>query len=439
MSTDNKLFWNSNIRLSVLIISLLSLFFNTCQENPNDFTLGEEYVESQTDLNLIDTFSVSLSTVILDTVITSGTGRLLIGNYRDDIFGKVTSSSYFQIGMPDNADLIDNDDVYDSLRLVIRYNNYFYGDTTKSQKILVHQLTENIKLDENDVITSNTEFNYNPELVGSIIYSPRPNNSIDTLTIKISDGIGLDLFTKLKDGSEILTDDESFINYFHGLVLKADDSYEGSIIGFSVDDAKLILYTSRNGGSDEELNYEFLLEDSTRQFNNVKHDFTSTRLNSLTEQRSGISNTKTDGLSFLQGGIGLEIRVDFPSLQEILLRDRGKIVKAQLSIAPSNGSYNVFDLPSDLVVYDTDKQNRITASQFSFASTLNVDKLYNEQTAYLFDITEYLSYELSDSYVDPEKGFLILLQDSGLQETFERLIIDAKNRNTKLKIYYLSY
>ena len=112
MNANNRLAINLPIKLSVLIIFISCLFFKACDKNPAKFTLGEEYIESQTDLTLIDTFSVSLSTVILDTVITSGTGSMLIGSYRDDIFGKITSHSYFQIGIPDSFD-VEDDDIYD--------------------------------------------------------------------------------------------------------------------------------------------------------------------------------------------------------------------------------------------------------------------------------------------------------------------------------------
>ena len=438
MYTNKKLVGSHQIKLSASIFIILYLFFNACDKNPTKFTLGEEFIESQTDLTSIDTFSVNLSTVILDTVTTSGTGSMLIGSYRDDIFGKITSHSYFQIGIPDSFD-IEDDDIYDSLKLVISYNKYSFGDTTASQKIFVHQLTENIELDDDDIITSGTSFNYEPYPIGSIIYTPEPNSSIDTLAIKLDDEIGFDLFTKLKDDSDILTDNETFINYFHGLVLVADEAYEEAIIGFKANenDVKLILYTSRGTSTTDKIYYEFGLEDITKQFNNITHDFTSTQLNPLVEQRNELSSTKTGGLSFLQGGIGLAIRVDFPSFQEILLRDRGIIVKAELSISPLQNSYSDFDLPSELMVYESDKINRVLNAVTT--STLTIDELYNEETAYYFDITEYLSEELADSYVDPEKGLLLTLPSIDQKSTFDRLIVEAQNQNTKLKIHYLSY
>jgi hypothetical protein len=428
-----------------MVIIVFFMIFNSCDENPEKYTLGEEYIDSQTHLSLMDTFSVNLSTVIINDMITSGTGNVLIGSYEDTIFGEIKSSSYFQIGVPESND-VQGDDIYDSLQLVIRYNKYYFGDTTQTQKILVYQLTENIETNENNAITSETTFNYGSDPIGSITYTPKPNNSEDSLTIKINDNIGLDLFTKLKENSDVISDNENFINYFKGLVLVADETYGGSIIGFkaSAADLKFRLHTSRGTQDVDTLIYEFAMNTSSKQFNNITYDFSATRLNSLDEQRNELPSKNTDGLSFLQGGSGLAIRVDFPSLDEIFFFERGKIVEAKLSIAPLRNSYDDIKLPELLSLYKTDNINRINDQVVDVqgrlvSSELTIDDYYDEETAYLFDVTSYLIDEVADSYVDPEKGLLITLPSVNLTSRFYRFIADAKDQNTNLKIYYLSY
>jgi len=91
---------NLQIKLFILIWCVSFLLFNVCNNNSTQSNLGTEFIESQTDIGLIDTFSVDLSTIILDEVLTSGTGNLLIGNYRDANLGKITSHTYFQLGVP---------------------------------------------------------------------------------------------------------------------------------------------------------------------------------------------------------------------------------------------------------------------------------------------------------------------------------------------------
>lgn len=436
---------NTYLKLYISIFFVFGLLFVSCDENSQQFTLGEEFIDSQTQLNLIDTFSVKLSTVIFDTVITSKTENILIGNYRDNVFGKIKSNSYFQVGIPDSFD-VQPDDVYDSLNLIITYNSYFYGDTTQYQKILVYQLTENIKQNDDFNITSQTTFSYFNHQLGSLTYLPTPSSRIDTLAINLHDNIGIDLFTKLKDKSDIFDSNENFVNYFHGLVLAASDAYEGSIIGFKTTpaDAKLILYSSRGDINTETICYEFKLENFTNQFNNITHDFTSTPLQNLVSQNEALSSKNTNGLAFLHGGIGLALRVDFPSFSEFLLRERGTIVEAELAIAPEQGSYTEFDLPGGLLMYESGKENKtdklVMDNQGGIASSkLVTDNQYHENTLYTFDVTKFLNDELADSYVDPEKGLIITLATGTMASRFHRFIADGNNKNTKLKIYYLTY
>ena len=416
-----------------------------CTEDEEGFTLGAEYLESETDITLIDTFGVKLSTVILDSVASNGTGSMLVGSYQDNITGKITSNSYFQIGIPDRVDIQD-EETYDSLNLVIRYSNYSFGDTTKTQQIFVHRLLERIGEFDNDIIDKKTTIMYDPNSIGSVTYTPEPNNSPDTLSIKLSDELGLGFFNKLQEGSDILTDQDKFLDYFYGLVLIVEDTYNGAIIGFiaNYNDVSLTLHTTKEVLSTEEYVYRFGLIQYINQFNNINHDFSSTKLINLTEQRNELPSDQLEGLSYLQGGIGLAVRVDFPSLSELLLFDKGTIMEAELSISPLKNSFETSDLPESLILYKSDNINRLnemlqTNQGTTAFSSLNYDELYTENTIYTFDVTKFINDELADFYVDPEGGLLITLPEQTLSGSFNRLIIDADNINTNLKIYYLTY
>lgn len=422
----------------VLVLVAVGLLMIACEEDSGVFTIGEKYIESQTDMYVIDTLSVKLSTVILDDIQTSGTLNMLIGSHNDELIGKLSCHSYFQLGAPNNIDNIREDDTYDSLKLVIRYNGYYFGDTTKTQKISVHRLTENIEIDKDQIITSATTFNYNPVSLGSKVFTPRPKSG-DTLSIRLSDDLGSELFSMIQNNSIYLSNNSSFVDYFHGLVLVGDDTRDASVLGFNVSGSnlKMILYTSRIGFDHDDMDYEFAVYDTSKQFNNIAHDFSSTELSPLTEQRYELPSSETSGLSFMQGGIGLMVRVDFPSLSEILLLDRGTVARAQLTLAPMLNSGDEFGLPPSLVLYETDKMNEIQSEVTS--SSLTIDDLYDEKTAYSFELTNYFQNELEDSYVDPEKGLLLGLPSFYMYDSFYRLIVDSESKNTKLKLYYLSY
>jgi hypothetical protein len=198
-----------------------------------------------------------------------------------------------------------------------------------------------------------------------------------------------------------------------------------------------VLYSSRQAYDYVTIKHSFKLEDISRQFNNINHDLSNTQLNNLIEQKTGLPANETGGLSFLQGIIGLVIRIDFPSLNDILFLESVKITEAQLSLSPLPGSYNDSGIPSELVLYESDKQNN--RNEKTASSSLVLDGLYHEDTAYLFDITRYINDEIIDSFVDPENGLIISLPTTEQNSKFSNLILDAQNQKTELKIYYLSY
>jgi len=411
-----------------------------CEDDSGNYTLGERFIESQTAITLIDTFSVSLSTVILDELETFGKEKILIGNYDDNYLGRIVCRSYFKIGVPTRINF-DQNDTYDSLNLIIKYNGSFWGDTTNNQIINVYQLSENIDFNEEGILTNRSTFNYNPNPIGTITYTPEPTSDEDSLLIKINDNIGLDLFTKLKDGSDEVDDNDRFVDYFHGLVLIADDTYEGVVVGFdaTANDAKLVLHTTRSAEHEiEEIEHEFGMYDSTKQFNQIIYDLSSTQLSSLTEQRYELPSANSNGLAFLQNGIGLLIRVDFPSLSNILMFEQGTIVKAELELLLEKTD-DYPDVSSNIYLYKT---NMINALQNLVASSSKTTTggSYEEVTIYSFDITDYLNGELNDFHFDTETdGLLLSFLSSRLGSSLERLIIDNNSPKTKLKLYYLTY
>jgi hypothetical protein len=422
--------------MCMLFLTLLMLPSSGCQDNLES-SIGKEYVNSQTRVSLIDTFSVKLSTVILDTLVTSRTGSILLGNYEDEVFGSVSSESFFQIGVPESFD-VQSDDLYDSLRLVLTYNTYCFGDTNRPQRLLVHQLTGGIEYEDGATITSRVSFSYNTTAIGALTYTPGPNGSSTTVSIPMSDRLGRDLFAQLIGESGTVTDNAAFLKYIPGLLLREDPSYGGNIIGFfaSSSAVQLILYT-RKAETHEENPITFALQDSSKQFNHIVRNFSGTRLAALSKQRYKLSSESAGGLAFLQGGVGLAIRVDFPTLSEALGMTNRTMLAAKLTLSPQNGSYRASTLPTQMILCQADAVN--TPGDELASSALAVDEMYGEGTIYSFDVTSYLRQEFADSYVDPEKGLLIMLPSGELRTQFVRLVGDAHSKNLKLSLYFLSY
>lgn len=429
-----------SIYFFIYLLTCLSIVFIACQSAPGDLLVDDEYLESQSNIWLMDTLTVELSTVIFDTMQTNSTGMMFIGDFEDNIFGHISCQSFFQVGLPTIENILENDE-YDSLNLIITHSNYVFGDSTTTHNVFIHRLTERIEYDEDDRLTHDMSFAYDPNPAGTASFTPDPSNSTDTLFIRLDDELGLDLFTKMQDQAEILSDIEAFLGFLNGFLIKTDGTNRNAIVGFSSADEydiKLILHTHRESSTAKiDITHNFNLYDISKQFNQILYDFSNTKLAPLKEQRNELASTETDGLAFLQGGLGLGIRIDFPSLEQFLLFERSEIAEAILYVAPQNNSYHEYDLPTSLWLNRSDKYNALNG--YTASSSLIIDELYDEETAYYFNVTNYFTNELSDDYVDPENGLIFTLPTDEMKTSFSRLILDSNNSATKLKLYFLTY
>ena len=438
--TKMKLGWPIAVKIMIFLGIMLGLTSYSCQDDPGKSTLGAEYVEPQTKYSLIDTLTLDLSTVLIDTIETTGTGVMLLGSMHDDTFGDVNVHSYCTLGIPSEYYLVDND-TFDSLNLVIKYSGYSLGDTTTSQTLQVHRLLEAIETDDDETITQNTTFAYDPNPIGEITFTPRPHNQKDSLLIRIDDAIGMDFMQRYLAGDETMTDTVKFLEYFPGLAFTMQGAGNNTILGFDAgyNEIKLVLHTTHVGETVEQLRNEFGLQDSTTQFNNIAYDFSSTPLEKLSDQDNALPASEMGGLAYLHGGIGLAIRVEIPSLINVLQFDRGIIISSELEIAPLSNSYNDVPLPSTLFLYKMDKHNSINVDGGFAVGALELDDQFHENTYYSFNMTSYIKNELLDSYVDPEQGLVIMLPWEAMATRFDQLIADNKNHLTRLLIYYLTY
>src|SRR5579872_6995931 len=114
----------------LLLSPVLLLFFLVgCQKQPV-LNFGSNYVgdNGSADIVVVDTATVFMSTVRVDSTATAGTGYLQIGQYQDSYFGTVNSRAFLQVA-PSTLPKITVFDGYDSLYLIMFYKkgDPFYG------------------------------------------------------------------------------------------------------------------------------------------------------------------------------------------------------------------------------------------------------------------------------------------------------------------------
>lgn len=436
----------------VLLFLFLGVVIASCSSDVDagEFVVGSDYLSVSNKIVLIDTLTVDVSTINLDSLITSSQNRILVGNYDDIYFGKIKSESYFQLsstGYTLNTDYSDTDAptyVFDSIRMILRPDKYYYGDTTKLQTISIHRLLEKVKPndDDDDYFYNGSSLKYDSESLGSISFKPKPLSK-DTVVVSIKDLFGETLFQKIKKRE--ITNFDEFTEYFKGLVIKSTSNGSFSVVGFNTSSVLRLYYSKYLGDAEESFFKDFNILDAAKQFNNITLDRSGTSIKELPDFTSSLSSLKTGNKAYIQSGTGIACRIDFPNIKQLkYLSENGAIVDAQLIVKPINNTYSdAYPLVDSLRIFVADKLNRITGTLSNGGSTyavLNKQKdEFNEDVGYSVSIGSFLQNEMikkSDSKLS------LILTLPNISKSVNRLLVgDQKNGSNKiqLKIYYISY
>lgn len=435
----------------ILTIVLFILVIASCKDSgfDNSYTIGDDFIKSETTIAIIDTFEVSLSTFMVDSMVTSGSTIGLIGNYKDDELGIVKAKSYFQLGVNETSYEVDTRDRFDSLTLKLRYSGKMYGDTTKIQKINVYRLTQEMETGESGSLYNTSSFKHEAEPIGSITLQPEPVNDKD-LEIRLSDVWGEKIFDMIKNDSTRIKSTDAFIQYLPGLVVESETN-DGAILAFTMADSICMMkvYVHRFDYELVESEFTFPFTNSELQFNNISSDRTGTNSALITNNsRNNIYSEQTGNHSFAQAGLGMFTRIEFPGLGQVLQMDQKRLLlKAELILKPAYRSYEKLPLPETLYIYESNRVNAVlnpltNSDDEAITADLVIDDVYYENTYYTYNITSFISTELGDGYFDVEHALLANISTSGIGSTLDRIVFsdDSKAQfRPILKLYYVFY
>ena len=447
--TRNKQFRQGSI---LFLLPVVVIFFLAGCQKPS-INFGNSFANNNsTNVVVVDTFSVKLSTVLVDSFATAGTGNIFLGRYKDPYFGVVTSKTFLQVAPPGALRTISNLAVYDSMSLILRINKSFYGDTTKVQRYYVSQLQSLIQLPNNQfTFYNNSKFPYDPAPLGSADVQINPTAFFtsqkinDSIKIRLPDTKGKELFNLLYNQSDTIKNINTFLGYFKGLTIYPDDNSMGAIYGFK-DTVIMRIYYHEPGLVYTTLFSDFILNNKSNQFNQISYDRTGTPTMVIDSLNNDVPSTATNNAAYIQGTTGLQAKIKFPTISALLqYPDYLSVLKAELTIKPVEGTYSpTFALPPQLALALTDQSNQVGPTLPGFGA-LVIDYLSGANTSYVYDITAYIKNQiLAGQENNGKNGLLIIVPPPSNSTTFNRTVIgnqfNPKTINQiKLKIYYASF
>lgn len=339
---------NSNKFLIVAALSALML-----QWSCNDPTvIGSDLFKDQhLDIDYTDTVTLRAWTLKGDSVLTysplvSGTDTrsFLFGDMNDPVFGRVTSTIYFQVSRNTVVPSFENA-VLDSIFLLLPYNpNMSYGDIAAQFGIEVFLLDEQLYRDS--FYYSNQSFKVRNAPSGNHVFVPKPLDSLtifepskDTtekypahLRVPLSSNFGNFL---LSTDPVNYSSDSLFYNLLPGFRLRPTMTTPGMLSfdlrGFP---AGLKIYYHQDTNK---YDYTFPVFSYNVVTTHIQHDYTG----SAVEPFLMSPEPRNDSIVFVQAASGTDVVVEIPwveSLQNIIVN------KAELE-------FKILRLPGDLEKY----------------------------------------------------------------------------------------
>jgi Domain of unknown function (DUF4270) len=409
--------------------------------------------DNATNVVTVDTFAVQVSTVFLDSFVTSGSSAQLLGRYIDPFFGTITSQSYSDIGAPSPLPTLTNYSVYDSIQLIMRINKTFYGDTTQVQRYEVSQLSQ--VMDFPGVQTAffnNNSIPYDPTVLGSTEVKINPFAGLtsqrlgDSVKITMPNSMGQNLFGLLYRQPDTITNPTIFRGYFRGLTVYPDPTMPGAIYGFR-DTLTLRIYYHEPGIVVVQKTADFHLTNPATQFNQISVDRSGTPTQSLSEANPELPSTSSGNEAFLQPITSLYVKLLFPTITNLLAySDYIAVMKAELIIKPVQGTYSpLYNLVPQINLSLTNPANTIGGPLPYGNGNLSIDYLYGTNTSYSYDITAYIQNALTQGADNNAKnGLMLIAPSTSYNIMFNRTVLGnsynaLKSNQISLQIYYASY
>jgi hypothetical protein len=427
-------------------------------------------------IGYVDTFSVDISTIMLDSMQTSDMTAIFTGAVNDNLMGKMTAVSYIPFTFIGSSvpELIQNDNfkiVYDSLMIYFRPTGDYLGDTTTRKTVNIYRVNQIIEPKDktvSDQLYNHDSFTYDSVPLATLSFLPRPASK-RLLKAHLPDSLGqlwlnsIIEYTTERDDSSIVASPDNFLEYFKGIALvpqsPLDETWSITFKGQNTNDNtagdeeedvtffEVRLYYHRSDQSDNS-HVTFQIPTDSYLFTSFPVDRSNTVLANMKGGEFVMPSALTNHTAFIQSGAGLVTKITVPGLKDITTINRNiTVLDARLIMRPKARSYNDNNpLPKTLYVNLTDFNNRgiseLTDLQGNTVQgTLTYGKPDNEDPYYSFPVMQYVSYKLSETEELPY-SMLVTLSKIDNSTSFKRLLFEDQQlnqTNVQIQLYYFTY
>lgn len=418
--TLNKL----RLLLAAAVIAVLG--FSSCERSNGTIGAGK-FTDDRPELGEKLTFPVISYTTSWDSISTKSPAKVVLGNLKDPIFGKVESGFATRMLLSKTSPDFGEGTVCDSVKLRLAYSGYYGipGDSIHVQvKTLLDPLIDTLSYFSNRNTTTG-------DVVADtvIVLDPFATtfNGVDTLVGYLSFDMDPSYFQEILfdasiDGADYLADNETFVESVPGLSFT--DIGNGSDIAgyFNLSGAGSMIQLFYHTGEGDTVPKVFNLtfgqnfSDPTGSYNTYAHDFTSAQFDlSMMDTANG------EVITYVQGGSGARTRLYFDGL-DTLIGKGYSINRAELTAHVVQGTVGPYTLPGTLLlVQDLDSAQQLIKD---YSSSVNptggtVTRADIREYKYRFNVTRMVH----DFVNDREEVLPVMMLPSAASGNLHRAVL----------------
>lgn len=305
----------------LLTLFCLLLFIAACKK-PSP-TEGGDYFPSTDELTALqtDTFSIVATTMKEDSVFTDELSLALAGMMDHPTFGTTQCVTYTQLRLSALDPEATSAMIVDSVVLSLAYNVTAYGNPNR-QTFSIRQLSQ--PLFKDSIYSARNSW---PSYPHNLVVDGEETQDIDItalvplgedtlapqMRLPLDNQLGY-LLLQPQDPS-VLSSQENFQNYFHGIAIESKARYDGVVRYDLIDPAThlTVYYRDLVDGIADTLSYDFVITTDCARYNHFRHDYQGTELSSLVNgnQQSGAN------YFYVQTGAGLKTKLELPTLLDL--------------------------------------------------------------------------------------------------------------------------
>ena len=449
-----------------LIYSVLICAIPACDNDGDSFPIGDVFSDNQAVMGYVDTFSLKLSTIKIDSFATSGySSSMFLGYYKDEKVGNVLTEMYAPIIFSSTLTIPENS-IYDSLVICFKPSGVWVGDTVTPKFLNISRVLQKIEPHydaEKQKMFNHQRLQRDTTPLARVTISPNPGRKLVS-TARMSDELGNEWFKMLLESNDVMSNTEYFLDYFKGLAIVPDVTDFTWGLGFTtngmiprsnqIEDAtqfEIRLYYRRPSDGEDDSYLTFVLANdivNQYKYTYLNNDRTGTPFEKLKKYDDKVYSSESGSVSYVQTGSGLALRIDMPTLNNLhSVAEYMNVIDARLIIKPKENSFDddVYKLPSTLYVGLTDESNKTVSYLSDMNGNAVSSQIYytnNEKTPfYSFQLIGFVRSRIMSPSED-YNSIVILPSEEEIATSFKRLVVDDYTNygeNVQLQVYYLTY